>query len=609
MAHLTYAEHRRGDTPPEWLKVGAEIAQLANEWSGRDDLVAYVGEGAGSIAPACYIPNLAEIEVNVHIAFGNGVEPAEIGSLLDRSNRYTWARACGAIYHEALHARFTAYDMKVAYDALKPEVYEALMLLEEGRIEGFGAALDKGSRVFLRACAMDIVIGDAAESFEANANVRSVAQLVALIYPRVFAEILDADEVRPLTDLIESFLGTDLVDALCDLIRKAQAHDNHRNAEALYPVAEEWVRLVREAAEEAGETDEPSGGEPGEDGTPVPGSSGSGEPSEASKALAEAIREAMQEIAEAVEIANFDELAEQQEAEAWREMAADKASRTKERHANEGVAVKVFARSPEGGGASGSMLIKTRAPEPAERSAAITVARQLDKAKYRERDITEVSSVLPPGRLRTRGVVQAAAQKAAGRMATTEPWRRKTRKHTDEPTLTIGMMVDISGSMGSAMEPMATTAYVMSEAGRRVQARSAMVYFGNTVFPVLKPGERQHDVRVYTAPDGTEKFNEAFRALDGSLNLLYGSGARLLVVVSDACYTSEEIASARRWLQRCKDEGVAVLWLPFDHGRYVEDVAKGLPNVSVVAGRLDPAAAAMQIGKAAAEALTVVGRR
>jgi hypothetical protein len=170
-------------------------------------------------------------------------------------------------------------------------------------------------------------------------------------------------------------------------------------------------------------------------------------------------------------------------------------------------------------------------------------------------------------------------------------------------------MVDISGSMGSAMEPMATAAWVMSEAGYRVQAKTAMVYYGSSVFPTLKPGERQHEVRIYTAPDGTEKFDEAFCALDGSLNLLYGTGARLLVVVSDGCYTRDEITAAKKWMKRCEEAGVGVLWLPFDHGHYAREILTASTTAVVVPGTMDPAAAAVEIGRAAADAMTKIGRR
>ena len=194
-------------------------------------------------------------------------------------------------------------------------------------------------------------------------------------------------------------------------------------------------------------------------------------------------------------------------------------------------------------------------------------------------------------------------------MTQVEPWRRTVRKHVDDPTLTIGVMVDISGSMGTAMNPMATTAWVMSEAVRRVQGRAAMVYYGQDVFPTLKPGQHLSEVNVYSASDGTEKFDKAFKALDGSLNLLHGSGARLLVVVSDGCYTGPEVQAARKWVDACQRAGVGVLWLPFDsdsNGRDAKRITSGTSAI-VLTGTMDPTAVASEIGTAAARALTAVG--
>jgi hypothetical protein len=147
----------------------------------------------------------------------------------------------------------------------------------------------------------------------------------------------------------------------------------------------------------------------------------------------------------------------------------------------------------------------------------------------------------------------------------------------------------------------------MSEAVRRVQGKSAMVYYGNEVFPTLKPGQHLSEVKVWSALDGTEKFDEAFRALDGALNLLNGSGARLLVVTSDGAYTADQSDKARKWVKRCQEAGVAVLWLPFDNG--LSSRAFGQLGASVVLGALNPADSALEIGKEASRVLTKVGRR
>jgi hypothetical protein len=105
MAHIKMSETRAEATPKEWLAVGRDIGQLANKWSLREDLVAYVGPGAGGPAPACYNPSTAEIEVNVDVAFGKGITPLEIGDLSSRSTQYEFPKATGAIMHEAFHAR------------------------------------------------------------------------------------------------------------------------------------------------------------------------------------------------------------------------------------------------------------------------------------------------------------------------------------------------------------------------------------------------------------------------------------------------------------------------------------------------------------------------
>jgi hypothetical protein len=595
MAHLSNSATRAENTPAEWLGVGKAVGELANKWSGRYDLVGYVGTNAGHGAPACYNPSLAEIEVDTAIAFGKVITPAMVGDLTDRKQQYDFPKATGAIMHEAFHAKFSQWDLEKAYKALAKDEHEALVLLEESRIEAQGLREMPDALVFLRACAMDIVISDSKEKFASSSNTKSAAFLVATVHARVDAGVLDPYEVSDLMDLVSDYLSVNVVMKLREIARKAQAHTLHSNAEPLYELAKEWAKLVREVAEEKGDTPENQEG----------GEGGEGASSEFIKEMMEALEEA----GVRVSIANSDELADQQTDEEWKEEVKSKQDSAKEQNDNKEIASQVFAKNTsESGGKTSSRLTETRKPTAQERIAAVTVAQQLEKAKYRERDQMEITSVTPPGRLRTRALVQGAALKERGVRQQTEAWRRTVRKHTDDPTLTVGVMVDISGSMGSAMQPMATTAWVMSEATRRVQGKCAMVYYGADVFPTLKAGQHLEDVKVYSASDHTEKFDRAFRALDGSLNLLNGSGARLLVIVSDGQYTHEEIQKARKWVTRCTEAGVAILWLPFDGGHYAREIAKH-GNAIVVSDLLDPTAAASQIGSAAAGVLTNVGRR
>jgi hypothetical protein len=600
MAHLKHSENRASNTPPEWLAVGRAIGELANKWSERYDLVGYVGTNAGHGAPACYNPALAEIEVDTAIAFGKMISPEQVGDLTQRATQFEFAKATGAIMHEAFHAKFSQWDLEKAYKDLEKDEHQALILLEESRIEAQGLLAMPESLNFLRACAMDIVIADAQEKFETASNTQSAAFLVATVHARIDAGILDESEVKDLVELVDGYMTPEVIAKLRAVAAKFQAHTMHANAELLYPLAKEWAQIIREVAEEKGDAQ-------GEDGKPESGEGGEGS-SGMSKEFAKMLMDALEEAGAVIAIGNADALADQEQAEDWKQEVEDKQADAKDRQKNQETAKQVFEKSTGVGVArTSSRLRETRKPTSQERVAAVQIAQMLEKAKYRERDAVEIASITPPGRLRTRQMVQGKALKERGVMQQVEPFRRTVRKHTEDPTLTVGVMVDISGSMGSAMNPMATTAWVMSEAVRRVQGKCAMVYYGNDVFATLKSGQHLEEVNVYTAEDGTEKFDKAFRALDGSLDLLNGSGARLLVVVSDGQYTHDEREFAKKWITRCNQAGVAILWLPFDGGHYAERLTRH-GKAAVLSGVLDPTGAASEIGRAAAGELTNVGR-
>ncbi len=598
MAHLSHSTTRAENTPPEWLGVGMAIGELANTWSDRHDLVGYVGTNAGHGAPACYNPELAEIEVDTSIAFGAGVTPEMVGDIRERSQQYEFPKATGAIMHEAFHAKFSEWSIPDAKKALKPDEFQAIMWLEESRIECQGLMMMPKAKPFLRACAIDIVIGEAKEQFAENSNTHSASFFVATVHARIDAGILEYEDVEELVTLVNDYIGLENVRKLRAIAREFQAHKMHAVADPyLYDLARKWAEIVREVAEEKGDA-QPEGAE---------GAEGEG----ASAEFIGEMMEALEEAKDATSVAVMGDLGDQEQQEEWEEEVKRKGESSKEQKANREVGQKVFSKgTTETGGGTSSYLVERRKPEQPERVAAVTVAQMLEKAKYRERSETEVKSVTPPGRLRTRALVQGKALKERGVMTQVEPWRKTVRKHTDDPTLTVGVMVDISGSMGGAMKPMATTAWVMSEAVKRVQGRTAMVYYGSDVFATLKPGQHLSEVSVWAATDGTEKFDKAFRALDGGLNLLHGTGARLLVVVSDGCYTDTEAQNARKWVTRCAESGVGVLWLPFDNGFYAKrygSLAKG--SFQMVDGLLDPAEAAKEIGRAAAKALEAVGAR
>jgi len=580
---------------PEWLGVSAAIGKMVNSWAGRFDVAAFAGPNAAEGHPAFFNPHTAEVEVNVEKCFGDDVSPAEVGDISDREVQYEFPRATGAIFHEAMHARFSQWELEPAQKDLSPAEFRALVMLEEGRIESHGLERFPNNAAFLRSTVLDLVISDVA-NVQSDSDTVMAADIAALTLARVDAGSCDESDVCELHDVIESKLGASRLEALRQVWLEAQRYDQHSVAEGMYPLAKEWVRIVTEAAEENG------------DPTPDQAQGGDGAgmtPSE----FAEALAKALEEGAESALIGAFGDLADVQMSEEWAEQVSAKQNAAKTAQEARNEAVKVFGSgtSEMPTTTSYSRLNEERAPRGDERVAAVQLAQLLEKAKYRDRDETEVTSEIPPGRLRTRAAVQGVALKSKGIMTKSEPWRQTKRKHVDDPTLNIGVMVDISGSMGGAMEPMASLAWVLSEATRRVQGRSAMVYFGNDVFPTLKPGQHLDRVRVFTAPDMTEKFDRAFKALDGGLNLLNGSGARLLVVVSDGEYPDHEKSAVRKWVAACEQNGVAVVWLSFPSTYGAQPTAASLLKNTKAAMEildLDLKGSAKAIGAAAVKALS-----
>lgn len=595
MGHFKSNGTRAEMTQPSWLKTGAQIGELVNEWAWRGDLVVYVGPGAGGPAPAAYNPALSEIEVNTDAAFGKGLEAEVIGDLRERSTQFEWPRASGAIFHEACHARYSRWSMEAASKQLTDAEFQALQLLEEGRIEGLGVNDTPKNREFLRACALEIVLGDLTdEGLKEMSTVQAGARLAGLTLARVDAGVLEPSDLGDVPRLLEALLGEDLLKTLRGLWNEAQMHTDHTDATSMYDVARRWVQAITEEQTKRGE--KPEGGD--SEGTDGSGTGEGGYP-----AGIEEVLKALADAADITAIAAGEELNEQQTSEEWVVIAKGRGDSAAESATHKNIAEKIFTENAaaEAGVKSRSKLQGRRQPTSKERAAAVKLGQLFDKAKYRERSQTEVHSVTPPGRLRTRALVQGAAIKSKGLMTTTEPWRRTQRKHTDNPQLKVGVMVDVSGSMGSAMEPMAVTAWVLSEATKRVQGRAAMVYYGSSVFPTLKPGQHLPEIQVYSAPDHTEKFDHAFQALDGAMNFLHGDGARLLVIVSDGHYTEEETVAATKWIDRCHKAGVGVLWLTYD-GIFTPQRWVG-NNGEVVRVSGDSVAAAEKIGMAAVNVL------
>ena len=606
---------RTATTNPEWLRVCSQIGRFVNDLSWRSDLVVYGGEdSAEGKAVAAFYSQIAEIEVNLPKAFGEFTPADFVGDIREKATQYEFPMATGILFHEALHARHTNWNLDTLQESLEPIEAKIFMLLEESRIEAKGMRERPEYRNFLRTSALEMALEEVNEQTLGNlaGDVWNTAHLAGLSISRVDSGVLEVADISDIYREVISILGQDLFDELRKVWIEFQSLGVPQIERAI-ELAKKWVELLREADPE-GEPQAGSFGNPLEESESESGEgegeSGEGESqSEMSDTMKKLASKLSQSAVEA-EMNASDSLEQQQTQDKWSEEAKSRQSEAKKNNERKMKAKEVFHKqhNAESGTGSNSRINERRQPTGAERASAVQIAKSLEKAKYRERSVHIRKSQVPQGKFIARNAIQNKAVESMGMTGELPTWKAKTRKHTDDPTLRLGVMVDISGSMGSAMNAMGTTAWVMSEAGRRIQAETAMIYYGSGIFPTLKRGQRLNEVSIYTAPDGTEKFGEAFEALDGELGLTFGDGVRILVIVSDGNYTPKQTEWAVKVLRECKQNGVAVLWItPKDCYSYGAKDIIGQSAWGVHLDNLDTDQIATLVGKSASEALAKVG--
>jgi hypothetical protein len=597
---------RTATVDPQWLKVCSQIGRQVNDWSWRSDLAVYGGEdSAEGMAVAAYYADISEIEVNLTKAFGEFTPAEFVGNFTEKDTQFEFPMATGILYHEAMHARHTAWDIEHLSAELDNSEAQAFMLLEEGRIEAKGMIERPEMRNYLRTSGLEMALEGVNEDYLSTmGDVWATANLAGLAIARVDSGVLEVADIQDIYNSVVGVLGKELFEELRKVWVAFQKLGVPQIDEAIV-LSKKWVELLREADPEGeGSQGDPFGEESEE---------GEGEGEGKGEGMSETMQKLADQLAEASEQTQdsaSDSLQEQKTKDKWDEEAKSRQSEAQRNNQRKQEAREVFHKqhNQEGTSGSASRVRESRQPTGAERASAVQIAKSLEKAKYRERSVHVRKSQMPVGKLIARNAVQNKAMESMGLRGELPTWKAKSRKHTDDPTLRLGIMVDISGSMGMAMEAMGQTAWIMSEAGRRIQAETAMIYFGEGIFPTLKRGQRLSEVTIYSAPDGTEKFAEAFGALDGELGLTFGNGVRILVIVSDGNYTPKQTERAVQLLRECKQTGVAVLWITPKgcHSYGARDIiSKSAWGVHL--DDLETDQIANLVGKSASEALARVG--
>lgn len=525
-------------SPNAWLRVGAELGDRLVALSGRQDLLVTCRPGTRSGAPAAFFPTLGEVEVDARLFAP--LQPHEIHPrIMGDEERYP--AAWGVLVHEAAHAAHSVWTPPAGAD---PRVVEAALLLEESRVEGAHLITRPTDRTYLRTSARTLVMPDIDRP--TLQGIEHAAGVAALILGRRDAGILDPNETRAVTDLCEKVLGAPLLATLTRIWTAAHQCADH-DATTMLAHGQKWCDALDGAAPAL----------------PVPAN--------LVDLLSGAVVVVMDSTAatDAADLAAQDAAANAVAAKS-KARAQDRAQRAGQRRRAAASAKSVFnprgaTVKPDGTPAPHSNPVTgTRKPTAAEQSAAARLSRALRAAAYRERTTERTTSPTPPGRLNMGRALARDAQRAAGSIPTAQPFTHVRRRNSPTPPLRVGIAVDVSGSMRAACAPVASAAWIVARAAALTDpdSRTATVAYDKHLTALTRPTHRAPErVTTFDATGGHHNLGDAIDALDHGLELSRPGAGRLLVIVTDAQYGSDETAAAVTRVKQLTTAGCAVLQL------------------------------------------------
>ncbi|MFB8401166.1 VWA domain-containing protein [Streptomyces sp. NPDC055912] len=539
--------------------LGRRLATIINSLADRTDvLLDMVWDRSDSADAAWFDSELIAVTVNGAVALDQDTHPDDVDPLTV-SGRLRHPVIIGMSAHEAAHARSTQWN--AWRSAAGPAVIKAAVLLEEPRIEARHLQERPGDRVFLRACARNIVLPPQSAPSAVAQRWRAAAA-AALVLGRVDAGVLTPADAEPVRVAVKAALGAlDLAKARKLWLEVLALADGDQDG--LLDVARRWVELV------GAQEDDEFPGVGCAAGTPEPAGEGASAPGGAD---ADPLGVAVSSVTAAVSIAaqiSTGALIDPEETRRHEEEAALRNSRARAeesaRSAAEASARRVFAPAPSSARARARNPVSGhRHPTPQERVAARRLGAALLKAQFRDPTRTRVPSFAPPGRLSGRDAMLGAAQRSMGLPVTARPFRATVRQHSEEPPVAVGVAVDVSGSMKAYTSVLASTAWTFAHGTQEISGTAATVAFGSAVTPVVSPGRPPTQVSTFTADDASHRFTEAVNALDGALGLARPVGARVLVIVSDGHWEPAERRGGERLVKRLVTAGVHVLWFCLD---------------------------------------------
>lgn len=586
----------------EWFQLGARFMEHVNALAGRGDLLVRVAPspaaltGAKPSGPAAmFVPSLAEVRVVADQVFPvDTFDPARFDPQ-DARDRATQPAAMGAVAHEAAHAAHTRLAFEPGADR-KAQHYA--ILLEEPRIERALIEREPGQRVFLRACASQIVgtgdlddkgsdpsdgDGDGGDERDERAERYQAIRSTVLILGREHAGVFQPGEVTPLREAVEAVLGADDLAAAETVVAAAVRLDDG-DVDGLMHAGAQLAALVGPDDEGADEQGDPQGGTDGHEGQDGDDSQGEASrmpcgswtdgdipqdtnpwdtPGDGGQPDASPVTDAAASVTQDVS----DDAESEARVNAGIAAPALPAPRDPAEQVAARSAAATFGRS--------SAMVANDIPTQEAREQARILTSRLRRASYRGVARTRVASIAPPGRMKVAKVMAQDAQRAMRVPVTATPFSRTHRREVPRPPLTVGISCDVSGTMESWQGATAMLTWALAQAVANLNGTVAAVAWDHSVYPTVKPGHAPKAMPVASCGGTSEGCPQSLRALNGALRLTADpTGARLVVIVTDGRLPNLTHVSAE--IDRLADSGARVLWVRPARGSYGPPTRKAI---------------------------------
>jgi hypothetical protein len=215
-----------------------------------------------------------------------------------------------------------------------------------------------------------------------------------------------------------------------------------------------------------------------------------------------------------------------------------------------------------GYGWSSVSAIKTQ-PNATDISRSRAITKAIESAHFRDVTRTVLASELPPGRFVIREAMNRQAQISNGQAISAKPWKQVRRRSVENPPITLMVLSDISGSMGAYQREVASFTWAMANGVKKIHGNvGALAWNGSGGAPreMITPRSRISDtIDYYSAGGGSDGLPDAIRAGDGLMNLGFGEGVRVLVIITDGELPNK--VEIQKEIDLLANKGVLILWI------------------------------------------------